>query len=143
MRAVIYGVPVKISPARGDSRCGNRDSGDQQLLKKVLRWARLRRMPAPGLPSSGREVDFSRTDGWRRTQAMRTFTIAAVVLAVLAVPVHAQGRRPHAEDKKADQKKPQVDEKAYKAALERIPEPKEKYDPWGVARPAEPAKKPK
>ena len=75
---------------------------------------------------------------------MRTFTIAAIVLAVLAAPVHAQGgRRPHAEDKKADQKKPLVDEKAYKAALERIPEPKEKYDPWGVARPAEPAKKPK
>ena len=74
---------------------------------------------------------------------MRTFTIAAIVLAVLAAPVHAQGRRPHAEDKKADQKKPQVDEKAYKAALERIPEPKEKYDPWGVARPSEPAKKPK
>ena len=23
-----------------------------------------------------------------------------------------------------------VDEQAYKAALERIPEPKEKYDPW-------------
>jgi hypothetical protein len=36
-----------------------------------------------------------------------------------------------------------VDEKAYKAALERIPDSKEKYDPWGVARPAEPAKKPK
>jgi hypothetical protein len=34
-----------------------------------------------------------------------------------------------------DQKKPVVDEKAYKSALERIPEPKEKYDPWGVARP--------
>ena len=32
---------------------------------------------------------------------------------------------------------------AYNAALERIPEPKEKYDPWGVARPADPAKKPK
>jgi hypothetical protein len=39
-----------------------------------------------------------------------------------------------------DQKKPVVDEKAYKAALERIPEPKEKYDPWGVARP--PSNKP-
>jgi hypothetical protein len=38
---------------------------------------------------------------------------------------------------------PKVDENAYKAALERIPEPKEKYDPWGVARPSEPAKKPK
>ena len=36
-----------------------------------------------------------------------------------------------------------IDDAAYKAALERIPDPKEKYDPWGVARPAEPAKKPK
>lgn len=38
---------------------------------------------------------------------------------------------------------PKIDEKAYKAALERIPEPKEKYDPWGGARPGEPTKKPK
>jgi hypothetical protein len=46
------------------------------------------------------------------------------------------GKR-HAGDaeKKADPGRPKVDEKAYKAALERIPEPKEKYDPWGVARP--------
>ena len=44
------------------------------------------------------------------------------------------------DDAKSDQKKPQVDEKAYKSALERIPEPKEKYDPWGVARPADPIK---
>jgi hypothetical protein len=35
----------------------------------------------------------------------------------------------------------QVDEKAYKAALERIPEPKEKYDPWSTARPTTPEKK--
>ena len=28
-----------------------------------------------------------------------------------------------------------IDEKAYKAALERIPEPKEKYDPWSGACP--------
>ena len=74
---------------------------------------------------------------------MRVFTIAAVMLALLVVPARAQGHRSRGEDQKADQKKPQVDEKAYKAALERIPEPKEKYDPWGVARPAEPAKKPK
>ena len=74
---------------------------------------------------------------------MRTFTIAAVILALLAMPAHAQARRHQTDEKKTDQKKPQVDENAYKAALERIPEPKEKYDPWGVARPAEPAKKPK
>ena len=55
---------------------------------------------------------------------------------------------PRASGRKARKKgqaddRPKVDEKAYKAALERIPEPKEKYDPWAVAKPAEPAKKPK
>jgi hypothetical protein len=77
---------------------------------------------------------------------MKRFTLAVVMLTLVAVPAHAQmggGKRHQGDDQKTDQKKPQVDEKAYKAALERIPEPKEKYDPWGVARPAEPAKKPK
>jgi hypothetical protein len=37
--------------------------------------------------------------------------------------------------------KPKIDEKAYKSALERIPEPDKKYDPWGIARPAKPGKK--
>ncbi len=32
-------------------------------------------------------------------------------------------------------KKPKIDEKAYNDALKRIPEPKEKYDPWSGARP--------
>jgi hypothetical protein len=76
---------------------------------------------------------------------MKTFAVAAVMLALVAVPAHAQmGGKRHSggsDDKKTDQKKSQADDKAYKAALERIPEPKEKYDPWGVARPAEPAKK--
>jgi hypothetical protein len=76
---------------------------------------------------------------------MKIFTIAAAALALIALPAHAQmaGKRHQGNEKKAEQKKPEVDEKAYKAALERIPDPKEKYDPWGVARPAEPAKKPK
>ncbi len=76
---------------------------------------------------------------------MKTLTVAAVMLALIAAPAHAQmgGKRHQGEDKKTDQKKSQVDEKAYKAALERIPEPKEKYDPWGIARPTEPAKKSK
>ena len=76
---------------------------------------------------------------------MKRFTIAVAVLALIAAPAQAQfaGKRPRGEEKKVDQKKTEVDEKAYKAALEKIPEPKEKYDPWGVARPAEPAKKTK
>jgi hypothetical protein len=75
---------------------------------------------------------------------MRGVAITAAILALLVLPAQAQmGGRRHGGDNRAksDQKKPQVDEKAYKAALERIPDPKEKYDPWGVARPAEPDKK--
>ena len=76
---------------------------------------------------------------------MKTFAVAVAMLALIAVPAQAQvnAKRHQGDEKKTEQKKPEVDEKAYKAALERIPEPKEKYDPWGVARPAEPAKKPK
>lgn len=75
---------------------------------------------------------------------MKVLTIAAAILALMAMPAHAQmgGRRHGDETKKAEPVK-KIDEKAYKAALERIPEPKEKYDPWGVARPADPPKKPK
>jgi Tfp pilus assembly protein PilE len=74
---------------------------------------------------------------------MKIFTVAAALLALIAVPAYAQvnDKRHQGDAKKTEAKKPEVDEKAYKAALERIPDPKEKYDPWGVARPAEPAKK--
>ena len=74
---------------------------------------------------------------------MKTFAVALGVLALLATSVQAQGKLRHSDDNKPEQKKPQVDDKAYKAALERIPESKEKYDPWGVARPAGTAKQPK
>ncbi len=71
---------------------------------------------------------------------MRTLTVAAALLALLAVPAEAQmgGRHHRGDDSaKTDQKKAKVDEKAYKDALRRIPEPKEKYDPWGGARPSD------
>jgi hypothetical protein len=71
---------------------------------------------------------------------MKTLTVAAVLLALLAWPAQAQmggGRhRGGDEAKKTDDKTPKVDEKAYKDALKRIPEPKEKYDPWSGARPS-------
>ena len=61
---------------------------------------------------------------------MKSLTVAAVILALVAWPAQAQmgGKRHHGDDTKSEQKKPQVDEKACKAALEHIPEPKEKYD---------------
>ncbi len=74
---------------------------------------------------------------------MRVLVIAVAALALTAASAQAQGRRPPQNTAKPADNKPKVDEKAYKAALERIPEPKDKYDPWGGARPSEPAKKPK
>jgi hypothetical protein len=74
---------------------------------------------------------------------MRILLVAAVMLALMGPQAHAQGGRRQPSEGPKQEQKPQVDEKAYKSALERIPEPKEKYDPWGGARPTEPAKKPK
>ena len=72
-----------------------------------------------------------------------TFTVAAVILTLLAAPAFAQGKKgAGGQSKEPEDPTKKIDEKAYKNALERIPEPKEKYDPWGVARPAEPAKEP-
>ena len=69
---------------------------------------------------------------------MRALAIAAAVLALLVVPVQAQmggGKRGHkSDDTKADDKKSKVNDKAYQEALKRIPEPKEKYDPWAVTK---------
>lgn len=78
---------------------------------------------------------------------MRILIIATAILALMAASAQAQmgggGRRHSSESGQKADNKPKVDEKAYKAALERIPESKEKYDPWSGARPSEPAKKPK
>jgi hypothetical protein len=74
---------------------------------------------------------------------MRSWIAVAAMVILVAAPAQAQmgGSRHHqGEDKRAEPKKPQVDEKAYKAALDHIPEPKDKYDPWGVARPSQPDK---
>jgi hypothetical protein len=78
---------------------------------------------------------------------MRILVVAAM-LALMTLPAQAQmggggGGRHRGDSAKGEQKKPAIDEKAYKAALEKIPEPKEKYDPWSGARPTEPAKKTK
>ena len=77
---------------------------------------------------------------------MKSFMIATAMLALIAMPAHAQmgGKRHQGDDKKPDQSTTKkVDEKAYKAALERIPDSKEKFDPWAVTKPADPQKKPK
>jgi hypothetical protein len=77
----------------------------------------------------------------RSRAAVKIVTLAVTLATFLAAPAHSQGF-----SKKAGQtaypveNQPKVDEKAYKSALDRIPEPDKKYDPWGVARAPEPAR---
>jgi uncharacterized protein YecT (DUF1311 family) len=81
---------------------------------------------------------------------MRVLAMIMALLAVLALPAHAQmgsgkrGQRSNEDTKQAadKQKKAKVDEKAYQDALKRIPDPKEKYDPWGVTKTPDANKKP-
>ena len=69
---------------------------------------------------------------------MRTLLIAMAMTLVAAVAhgqdVAAGKGHHHASAQKADTQKPKGDEKAYKAALDRIPDGG-KYDPWGKIRP--------
>jgi hypothetical protein len=70
--------------------------------------------------------------------------LAALTIAFLAGTVHSQdivgkgskGRNPlqNAEQQKAEQQKKKAIDDAYKTAVGRIPDPKEKYDPWRNTR---------
>ena len=65
-------------------------------------------------------------------------------------PGEMKGGRGHkgATDYKKEEVRPKVDEKAYQEALRKIPDSKEKYDPWGGvrsdgdAKPKKPSKSP-
>jgi hypothetical protein len=86
----------------------------------------------------GRRAINTREDDAMKHVTIKLLAVAAIATAALATPVSAQSKRGGGgggEAPKGDEK-PKVDDKAYKAALERIPEPKEKYDPWGVVAPA-------
>ncbi len=73
------------------------------------------------------------------TKAIRTLIVAATVISLLTLPAYPQGFSKRGASGPPVDAHPKVDEKAYKAALERIPTPDKKYDPWGIARPSEPA----
>ena len=63
--------------------------------------------------------------------------VAGLAASVVSAPGQDFMERSHKQQGPQPEVKPKVDEKAYKAALEKIPAPKEKYDPWGVARPSD------
>jgi hypothetical protein len=130
----IYALPVKIAPLAG---------ANSWVLIAFWRSTIADNGAETSYPATGLLQNVSGTARPGRIAVTRTFTVAAALLALLAMPAHAQHKSPGGAEKKQTEKTPQIDEKAYKAALERIPEPKEKYDPWSITKPAEPAKKPK
>jgi len=77
-----------------------------------------------------------------RWLAVAASTLIVVGLASSVTSALAQDflERSHKQQGPQLETKPKPDEKAYKAALEKIPAPREKYDPWGVARPSDEAK---
>ena len=74
---------------------------------------------------------------------MKNRMLVIVAVMLLATPAAAQmgGKRNQGAEGPKVPEGPKIDNKAYKAALERIPEPKEKYDPWGGVTPAATAQK--
>jgi hypothetical protein len=77
------------------------------------------------------------------TKATRTALLIAVTALPLATPAYSQGlAKKGASHAPPPPPSEPVDEKAYKSALDRIPTPKQGYDPWGQMRPAESAKTP-
>ena len=80
---------------------------------------------------------------------MRVLAVIVALEALLLMPAEAQmgggkrGQRNTDDTNQADkQKKAKADEKAYRDALKRIPDPKEKYDPWGMTKTPDADKKP-
>jgi hypothetical protein len=74
------------------------------------------------------------------TQTTKVAIVAAAIVSSLTLPAYSQGMKKGSHAAPSTETRQPVDEKAYKAALDRIPTPKQAYDPWGVARPSEPAK---
>jgi len=82
---------------------------------------------------------------------MRALAMAVAMLVLVAVPAQAQmggggkrgGQKADDPAKTDDQKaKAKASDKAYQEALKRIPDSKEKFDPWAVAKPSDADKKP-
>jgi flagellar basal body-associated protein FliL len=71
----------------------------------------------------------------------QAIVVAALLSLVASAAANAQMKK-GSHTAPSTETKPKVDEKAYKAALDRIPTPKKPYDPWGQVHEPEPAAKP-
>jgi hypothetical protein len=65
---------------------------------------------------------------------MRIVVIVLTIVA-LATPALARGAKNQKTEQKADDSKVKANDKDYKAALDRLPAPTQKYDAWRTVRP--------
>ncbi len=76
-----------------------------------------------------------------RAKAIKISIVVAALVSLASLPAYSQGMGKKGGSHAAPAEgRPKIDEKAYKAALDRIPTPKQGYDPWGQARQSDPAK---
>jgi hypothetical protein len=69
---------------------------------------------------------------------VRLFVIAAMIVSFSlspAMPAFAQGHHKKTDQPKTDTPAVKANDKDYKAAIDRLPTPTQKYDPWGGMRP--------
>ena len=76
-----------------------------------------------------------------RLKLAGTAWMAVTALLLLPPAAHAQMGKKGSHAATTTEQKPRVDEKAYKAALDRIPDPKKPYDPWGQVHDSQPGVK--
>ena len=74
-------------------------------------------------------------------KAVKLPIVVAALISLLTLPAYAQGMgKKGGSHAPAGESHPKIDEKAYKDALDRIPTPKQGYDPWSQVHQSEPAK---
>ena len=61
--------------------------------------------------------------------------VTVLTILVLATPAFARGAKHQKTEQKADDSKLKANDKDYKAALDRLPTPTQKYDAWRTVRP--------
>jgi hypothetical protein len=80
------------------------------------------------------------TTHWRSRAFVLTTAVAVCVLSIRAAHSQDFMERSMKPGPQPEEKHPTVSDKDYKAALQKIPTPTQKYDPWGGTRPADQSK---
>src|SRR5580700_4117649 len=107
------------------------------ILRTICRKFTITRCEMPGTASARPRVNRRKERHMMigGTKAVRVLIMTMAVISALTFPAYPQafGKKGGGYAGPPPENHPKIDEKAYKAALDRIPAPTKKYDPWGDA----------